>query len=123
VVRNPERKRPPGRPRHGYEGNTKMHPRQVGWEGVDYIHLAQDRDQWRAPVLIFGRSRVRISSRIPTRPNIINVFSVSHTKEVPVPITHNCLRPNPYQLTTLHCLPLSHKTVYPLQLNRRHEIN
>jgi hypothetical protein len=22
--------------------------REIGWEGVDWIHLAQDRDQWRA---------------------------------------------------------------------------
>jgi len=25
-----------------------MDVRNVGWEGVDWIHLAQDRDQWRA---------------------------------------------------------------------------
>jgi hypothetical protein len=24
--------------------------RQIGWEGVDWIHLAQDRDQWRTVV-------------------------------------------------------------------------
>jgi hypothetical protein len=23
-----------------------MHLREIGWEGVDWIHLAQDRDQW-----------------------------------------------------------------------------
>jgi hypothetical protein len=22
----------------------------IGWEGVEWIHLAQDRDQWRAVV-------------------------------------------------------------------------
>jgi hypothetical protein len=27
-----------------------MDPKEVGWEGVDWIHLAQDRDQWRALV-------------------------------------------------------------------------
>jgi len=25
-----------------------MYFREVGWGGVDRIHLAQDRDQWRA---------------------------------------------------------------------------
>jgi hypothetical protein len=24
--------------------------REVGWEGVDWIHLTQDRDHWRAVV-------------------------------------------------------------------------
>jgi len=23
-----------------------MHLKEIGWEGVDWIHLAQDRDQW-----------------------------------------------------------------------------
>jgi hypothetical protein len=27
-----------------------MDLREVGWEGVDWIHLAQDRYQWRAVV-------------------------------------------------------------------------
>jgi hypothetical protein len=24
--------------------------REIGWDGMDWIHLAQDRDQWRALV-------------------------------------------------------------------------
>jgi hypothetical protein len=27
-----------------------MDVREIGWEGVDWIHLAQDKDQWRALV-------------------------------------------------------------------------
>jgi hypothetical protein len=27
-----------------------MDIREVGWEGVDWIHLAENRDQWRAIV-------------------------------------------------------------------------
>jgi hypothetical protein len=27
-----------------------MDLREVGWEGVDWMHLAQDRDQWKALV-------------------------------------------------------------------------
>jgi hypothetical protein len=25
-----------------------MYLREMGWGGMDWIHLAQDRDQWRA---------------------------------------------------------------------------
>jgi hypothetical protein len=28
--------------------NIKMDPREIGWGGLDWIYLAQDRDQWRA---------------------------------------------------------------------------
>jgi hypothetical protein len=27
-----------------------MNPRKMGWDGMDWINLDQDRDQWRAPV-------------------------------------------------------------------------
>jgi hypothetical protein len=30
--------------------NIRMDRREIWWEGVDWIHLAQDRDQWRALV-------------------------------------------------------------------------
>jgi hypothetical protein len=42
-----EGKRPLGRPRHMLENNIKMGLRM---SGVDWIDLAQDRDQWRALV-------------------------------------------------------------------------
>jgi hypothetical protein len=50
LVRNPERKRPLGRPRREWKDNIRMTVREVGWKGVDWIHLDQDRDQWRAVV-------------------------------------------------------------------------
>jgi hypothetical protein len=42
-----EGKRPLGRPRHTrrWENNIKMDHREIGWGGMDWIHLAQDRDQ------------------------------------------------------------------------------
>jgi len=46
----PEGKRPLGRTRHRWEDNIKMYLTEIGWEGVDWIHLAQDRDQWQALV-------------------------------------------------------------------------
>jgi hypothetical protein len=30
--------------------NIKMDVREIGWDGVDWIELAEDRDQWRALV-------------------------------------------------------------------------
>jgi hypothetical protein len=30
--------------------NIKMDLREIGWDGVDWIDVAQDRDQWRALV-------------------------------------------------------------------------
>jgi len=32
------------------EDKIRMDLREIGWEGVNWIHLAQDRDQWRAAV-------------------------------------------------------------------------
>jgi hypothetical protein len=32
------------------EDNIKMELREIGWEVVDWMHLDQDRDQWRAVV-------------------------------------------------------------------------
>jgi hypothetical protein len=49
-VGKPERKRPFGRPRHRWEDNIKMDLQGVGWRGLDWVELAQDRDRWRAVV-------------------------------------------------------------------------
>jgi hypothetical protein len=45
-----EVKRPLGRPRHRRVNNIKMNLREIGWDGMDWTDLAQDRDQWRALV-------------------------------------------------------------------------
>jgi hypothetical protein len=47
LIGKPEGKRPFGRRRHRWKDNVKMDLREIGWEGVDWIHLAQDRYQWR----------------------------------------------------------------------------
>jgi hypothetical protein len=49
-VGKPEGKGPLGRPRRRWVDNIKMDLRETGWDGVDWIDLAQDRDQWRALV-------------------------------------------------------------------------
>jgi hypothetical protein len=50
LVGKPERKRSLGRPRRRWEDNTRMDLREIGWDGMDWINLAQDGDQWRALV-------------------------------------------------------------------------
>jgi hypothetical protein len=50
LVVKPEEKRPLGRPRHRWEDNIKMDLREVGWEGIYSIDLAQDRNRWWALV-------------------------------------------------------------------------
>jgi hypothetical protein len=49
-VGKPEGKRPPGRARRRWAGSVKIDLREIGWDGMDWIDLAQDRDQWRALV-------------------------------------------------------------------------
>jgi hypothetical protein len=48
LVGKPEGKGPLGRPRHRWEDNIRMDLREIVWGGMDWIDLAQDRDQWRA---------------------------------------------------------------------------
>jgi hypothetical protein len=50
LVRKPEGKTPLGRRRRRWVDNIKMNLREIGWYGVDWIDMAQDRDQWRALV-------------------------------------------------------------------------
>jgi hypothetical protein len=54
----PEEKRPPGRPRRKWVDNIKMELREIGCGGMDWIDLAQDRDQWRALVNTVRNLRV-----------------------------------------------------------------
>jgi hypothetical protein len=57
-VGKPERKRPVGRSRRRWEDNDKIDLREIGWDGMDSIDLAQDRDQWRAVVNMVMHLRV-----------------------------------------------------------------
>jgi hypothetical protein len=43
-----ERKRPLGRPRCGWKDSIKLNLREIGINGANWIHLAQDRVQWQA---------------------------------------------------------------------------
>jgi len=42
LVGKPEGKRPLGRLWHRLEDNVRMDLREIGWEGMDWMHLAHD---------------------------------------------------------------------------------
>jgi hypothetical protein len=50
LVGKPEGKRPLGRPRRRWVYNIKVNLGETGWDGVDWIDMAQDRDQCRVLV-------------------------------------------------------------------------
>jgi hypothetical protein len=47
-----------GRIRRRWEDNIRMDLRETGWENVDWMHLSQVRNQWRALVNIVMNLRV-----------------------------------------------------------------
>jgi hypothetical protein len=46
------------RPRRASEDNIKIDLRETGCDDMEWIHLAQDRDQWRAIVITVKNLRV-----------------------------------------------------------------
>jgi hypothetical protein len=46
--------------------NIKMDLREIGWDGMDWIDLAQDRDRWRALV------NTALNLRVPKNAGIIS---------------------------------------------------
>jgi hypothetical protein len=50
LVEKQEVKKPLGRPRRRWVDNIVMDLREIGWDGVYWIDLAQYRDRWRAYV-------------------------------------------------------------------------
>jgi hypothetical protein len=58
LMGKPERKRLLGRPRHRWEHSIKMYLGEIRRDDMDWIDLAQDRDQWRASVNTLMNLRV-----------------------------------------------------------------
>jgi hypothetical protein len=58
LVGKPEGEGPLIRPRCRWEDNIKTDVTEIGWEGVDWMHLAQDRDQLRVLVNTVMKLRV-----------------------------------------------------------------
>jgi hypothetical protein len=52
LVGKPEGERQLGRSRCGWVDDIKIGLREIRWDGMDWINLVQDRDQWRAFVKI-----------------------------------------------------------------------
>jgi hypothetical protein len=50
IVEKPEGKRLLGRSRRRWVDNIKMDLIEIGWDGMDWMNLAKDMDQWRALV-------------------------------------------------------------------------
>jgi len=50
LITRPEGKRPLRRPKCRWEDNIRMDLTEIGWEGVNWMPLAQDRNQWQALV-------------------------------------------------------------------------
>jgi hypothetical protein len=58
LVGKPDGKRPPGRQRSRWVDDIKMDLLEIGWGDVDWIGLAQDRDNWKALVKAVMNLRV-----------------------------------------------------------------
>jgi hypothetical protein len=57
-MEKPEGKRRLERSRHRWGDNIRLDRREIGWGGMDWTDLAQDRDQWRALVNTLMNLRV-----------------------------------------------------------------
>jgi hypothetical protein len=58
LVGKPEGKRPQGRPSRRWVDSSKMDLGEIGWVGMDWIDLVQDRDKWKALVSTVMNLRV-----------------------------------------------------------------
>jgi hypothetical protein len=58
LIGKPEGNRPLGRSRRTWVDNIEMDLRETGWDDMDWIDLAQDRDQWLALVNTVIKLRV-----------------------------------------------------------------
>jgi hypothetical protein len=52
LVSKPDEMRPFGSLRHRWKDNIKTDLKEIGWECVDRIVLAQGRSKWRASVTV-----------------------------------------------------------------------
>jgi hypothetical protein len=59
-VGNPEGKRPLGRPRRRWVDNIKTDLREIRCDGMDWIYLAQDRNQWGGGALGNAVMKLRV---------------------------------------------------------------
>ncbi|KAJ4439921.1 hypothetical protein ANN_08051 [Periplaneta americana] len=111
LVGRSEGKRPLGRPRHRWEDNIKMDLREVGYDGRDWINLAQDRDQWRAYARAAMNLRRRRRYLTALKDVVLNVLLMSERRYEFVTCTEVCFptRPPPdTPVSRYYQLPHSH---------------
>jgi hypothetical protein len=84
LVRKLEEKIPHGRPSHRWEDNIRIDFIEIGWEVVDWIHLALGSDQWQALVsnvmnlrLFIYSSSLHMEHRASTVPCHLILFAAS----------------------------------------------
>jgi hypothetical protein len=58
IDEKPEVKRPLGRPRPRWEDNIRTDLREIWWEGVDWMDLVQNKNQWWVIVNVVMNFRV-----------------------------------------------------------------
>jgi len=58
LVGRPEEKRPLEKPRRRWEDNIKIGFQEVGWGGLDWIDVTQDKDRFGARVNAVMKIRV-----------------------------------------------------------------
>jgi hypothetical protein len=61
TLRYHEHKTLPGRVRFTWKNNIKILLKEIGWDGANWINLAQDRYQWRVIVKTIMNIRVLIT--------------------------------------------------------------
>jgi hypothetical protein len=44
LAEKPEGQRELGKPWRRWGDNVRVNPKEIGWKGVDWIHMAQDRE-------------------------------------------------------------------------------
>jgi hypothetical protein len=62
-VGKPEGRIPLGRPRRRWVDNIKIYLREIGWDDMDWINLAQNKESWRALVNMVIKLRVPENAR------------------------------------------------------------
>jgi hypothetical protein len=62
LVGKPAGKRPVGRPSLRWEDNIRMELKELQLEGVDWMHLAQDKDKWRT--LVNMKMNLRVTKKV-----------------------------------------------------------
>jgi hypothetical protein len=73
-VGKPEGKRPLGRPRRRWVDNIRMDLGEVGWGGVDWIGLAEDRNRWGALVKLVLNLRGKLSSGLSSSAQLLKSY-------------------------------------------------